>query len=155
MAAKTTDLSVLAESLARTFGTPALSVSQLANPDRLHEALEAAGARVTLWSRYADRITAATDERILAENADTGFWESRSLIVAPSVSFDAAGEFANQCFVVEGPTTPADLLAWYRANVRSVLFDVDTVIFAESAKRVLVAAHYGSVALYEPKSDRT
>ena len=149
MSAHTSDISVLAEGIARVFGTAPISGSQLADPDKLYPVLHEAGARVVLSSRYDDRITVADDEQILAENTDEAFWESRAILVAPSVSFEA-DEFGGRCFPIDGPTTAPQLLAFFRAHVRPVIFDVDTVVLAESARRVLIAAHYGSVVLLEP-----
>jgi hypothetical protein len=153
MAFETADLQVLADAIARSFRTAPISARQLADGGELVSALVEDGARVIKSSRYADRIDVADDARILAENTDAEFWASRSFLLAPSPSFES-GRYQGRCFPFTGPTTAADLLASFYAQVRSVVFDVDTIMLAQPTGRLLIATHYGSVVLLEPPPRR-
>jgi hypothetical protein len=144
----TEDLQVLADEIARAFGI-AISRMQVADCGRLAVSLEKAGAHEVKSAQYGDRIRLANDAKVFAENTTSEFWASTSFLLAAPVSFES-GRFGGRCFVLRGPTTPAEVLSFYYANVRTVLFDVDTVMFARSTRQLLIATHYGTVVLLEP-----
>jgi hypothetical protein len=145
----TENVQVMADEIARAFRTDPLTRAQLADSGGLAWRLQQAGAVVLKASQYGDRIDLADDVQVLAENTDATFWESRRFLLAPSVSF-ASGPFRGHCFSLPGPTTASQLLAVYHASVRPVLFDVDTIMLAQSTDQLLIATHYGSVVLLEP-----
>ncbi|MFT3768446.1 MAG: hypothetical protein QM820_23605 [Minicystis sp.] len=150
---ETEDLRVMAAEIAAAFGTPPLTLRDLFTPGRLFKHLDAARARVLKSSQYGDCLDYVTDETLLADNTDPEFWSSTSFLVLADPSSDPGSPFEGRCFVLRGPTTAAGFLQAFHTTIRRRLFDLDELVYARSPARLLVATHYGTVALFAPSAD--